>query len=84
MLETTHAGSNPAGGTNMDKPYFTINQQRIEFDSEKEKEDFLEEFADWLHEHKYFVSSISYDLCDTDEPFTEDITMIGNNHHWTE
>lgn len=56
------------------KPFLKINDHVIEFDSEQEKENFLDDLLDLLSEHDYVASSAN---CNLFEPFSETITMVG-------
>lgn len=58
----------------MNKPFLKINDHTIEFDSEQEKEDFLDGLLDLLSKHGYIANSVN---CKLFEPFSETITMVG-------
>ena len=58
------------------KPFIKINDHIIEFDSEQEKQNFLDGLLDLLSEHGYIANSVN---CNLFEPFSETITIVGKN-----
>jgi ubiquitin C-terminal hydrolase len=58
----------------MSKPFLKINDHIIEFDTEQDKQDFLDNLLDLLSKHGYIANSVNYSLF---EPFSETITMVG-------